>query len=262
MGMTTIWGPRGFNEFDPIGMLVEGFDQLGTMATRYNYAYYANLVGQYGFKKEFDFVEFRLKNIGTTPFPADRAARAETAKRRGGIRVLEFRNKKEMLSRSREFMALLGDIFQIPHSFIRLTEKQQEYYARNFLPLLPTDLAKLLVNKNDELIGFVLAMPSISTALRKARGRLFPFGFIHLYRALRPGNKVMDILIGGLRKTTGARMLTGSCCRPYMKPQRNGVSSTRKQTRCSRITSASTRNGITSNAVQHRRRRVYCKPIP
>ena len=199
-GLNTIVGPEGFDGFGVTGMLVEGFDELPTMANPYNYAYYPALMEQCCFTKKTDLVEFRLRNLCRTPFPPRLKAIAERVTRLGGIRLLEFTRKKDLLVRAHEVMDLLEDTYRELDGFVPLTERQKKYYIKKFFPYLKCELVKAVVNKNNQVVSFMIAIPSLSRALQQARGRLFPFGFYHLLKASGRANKEIDFVLGGVRK--------------------------------------------------------------
>ncbi len=199
-GMDTLVGPLGFSGLDKEGMLTEGFDSVPTMATYYNYPYYVDLVEAYGFETELDLVEYLIMNITSNPFPPRLAALAERVRKRRRFRVLKFANKREMLARAPGFLDLLIDTYQDLDGFTPISEEQKAYITKKFFPFLRTDLVQAIVNEDDELIGFFVAMPSISRALQWARGRLLPFGIFHLWRALRGRDKIIDFCLAGVRK--------------------------------------------------------------
>lgn len=199
-GMDTLTGPQGFSGLDKEGMLTEGFDSVPTMATYYNYPYYADLVESYGFETELDLVEYLIRNITSKPFPPRLAALAERIRKRRNFRVLKFTSKREMLARAPDFLDLLIDTYQDLDGFTPISDEQKAYYTKKFFPFLRADLVQAIVNEDDELIGFFVGMPSISRALQWARGRLLPFGFLHLWRALRGRDKIIDFCLAGVRK--------------------------------------------------------------
>ena len=199
-GMTVIGGPEGFSGFDKAGMLTEGYDRLPTMATYYNYPYYNDLVTQYGFAKDVDFFEYLVCNLAQNPFPARLADLAEKIQQRKGYRVLEFANKKAMLRRAPEVLDLMLEAYRNLHDFTPITDGQKDYYIKKFFPYLDKDLVKVVVNSSDEVIGLFVAIPSLSKALQKTKGRLLPFGFLHLLRAVRYGNEVMDMGLGAVKE--------------------------------------------------------------
>lgn len=262
MGLDMIVGPQGFDDFGVTGMLIEGFDVLPTMANPYNYAYYPVLMDQCGFTKQIDYVEFRLRNICHTPFPPRLKAIAERVKRIGGFQLLEFKRKKDMLARAREVIDVIEDTYRDLSSFVPLTERQKDYYVKKFFPFLNKDLVKAVVNKDGELVSFIIAIPSISRALQKARGRLFPFGFLHLLKASRPGNKDMDFCLGGVRKEYRARgvdLLMGIAMHETAVKLGIECAETNPELEDNVRVQSEWKHYDT---IQHKRRRVYRRPIP
>jgi GNAT superfamily N-acetyltransferase len=204
-GMDTLTGPMGFDEFDKAGMLIEGFDKLPTMATYYNHPYYNDLVVQCGFTKEIDSFEYLIPDIRATGFPPRLAALVDKLKARRNYRVLEFRTRKQMLTRAREVLDLIEETYWELYDCVPMTDKQKANYARKYFPFMRKELVKLAVNEQDEVIGFFIAMPSISCALRKTGGRLLPFGWFHLWNALRTKNKTLDCALAGVKKAYRGR---------------------------------------------------------
>jgi len=197
--METLTGPQGFNSFDKKGMLVEGFEELPTITTYYNYPYYHDLVTQYGFSKESDHVEYVIPSIRKNGFPPRLGSMIEKLKRRRQYSVLRFSTRKQLLDRAQEILDLMQETYRDLHDIVPLTEKETAFYVRKFFPLINKDLVKVVVDDRGQMIGFFIAMPSLSRAFQKANGRLWPFGFIHLWKALRTRNKDLDLCLGGVK---------------------------------------------------------------
>ena len=198
-GMDTMSGPHGFSLFDREGMLVEGFDQMPTFATCYNHAYYADLMEVCGFTKRYDFVEYRLENFDQKTFPPRASELADKVLARGRFRVLKFRNRREIRAVGPALFDLLEEAYMDLADMVPFTKKQIEYYIPKFMPFVHRDLLKVVVDDDGEVAGFMLALPSLSNALRRANGRLLPFGFIHILRALRTFD-TLDFCLAGVRK--------------------------------------------------------------
>ncbi len=198
-GMETLTGPHGFCDLDPQGMLIEGFDQLPTIAVYYNYPYYPRLLEGCGFEKEIDYVEF------LTPVPHDggipeRLLRIEEKlRRRSRVRILEFRHRREVLRRAPELFTLLDETFEGIYGTVPLTEGQRAYYIRKYIHFVTPQTVKMAVNARGELVGFMLAMPSLSRAFQRARGRLWPFGWWWLWRGLHD-REILDFYLAGIRE--------------------------------------------------------------
>jgi len=196
-GMTAVHGPLGFTDMDHEGMLIEGFNELGTMAAIYNHPYYPVHTESRGYCKEADWVEYEIKVPSSIPEKAERIARI-TADRRG-VHVLDAKKPKDFLPYAHQIFDVINDTYADLFSFTPLTETQIEYYTKLYFPNIVADYVKLMIDDQDRVAGFVIAMPSLSRALQKARGRLFPFGFVHLLYALkRP--KYIDLYLGAVRK--------------------------------------------------------------
>ena len=187
-GMTAVHGPLGFTDLDPEGMLVEGFDELSTLATIYNYPYYPVHMQKLGYSKDIDWVEYEI----TMPDkPVEKIARAaEIVMRRSKLRLLKIRSKKELLQYADELFNLLDAEYQSLYGVVPLTKKQMEAYIKQYLGFVTPDFVPIVVDENNEMVAFGIVMPSLSRALQKSKGRLFPFGFIHLLKALKKNDRV------------------------------------------------------------------------
>ena len=193
-GMEEIVGPLGFSDMDPEGMLVEGFDQEGTMATIYNYPYYPKHLEAMGFEKEADWVEFRM----TVPDGiAERYQRiSDIIKRKYELSTPKYTSAKKLVKDyGQEIFQLINEAYSELYGYSPLTPRQINRYISMYIPVLRLDNISLIVDKDKKLIGVGIAMPSMSKALIKCRGRMFPFGWIHLLKALRGQNDVVDLLL-------------------------------------------------------------------
>ncbi|MBN1581860.1 MAG: GNAT family N-acetyltransferase [Anaerolineae bacterium] len=195
-GLSAVHGPLGFTDLDREGMLVEGFEELGTLATIYNYPYYPVHLERLGYHKDVDWVEYE---INAPPGPNATIARiADLAARRCKLHLLRLRNKKELLrprvekglpSYAHELFDVLNDEYEHLYGVIPLSGRQIDYYIKLYFNLISLPFVPIVVDENDRLVAFGITMPSFSRALQKSGGRLFPFGFIHLLRALRKGDR-------------------------------------------------------------------------
>jgi hypothetical protein len=213
-GMLTVTGPQGFDEFDKAGMLTEGFESLPTMATYYNYPYYNDLLDRCGYTKDIDSVEYLVRSM--TEFPARLRELAQKLMQRGKYRVVEFKTRRELMRRGDEILSLLQEAYWDLYDYVPMTPRQRAHYIKKFLPVVNPQLVKTVVTDGaprhvpgaadgDEMVGFFIAVPSLSAALRKANGRLFPFGIYHLWKAMRPGNPLLDFGLAGVKKAHRGR---------------------------------------------------------
>jgi hypothetical protein len=199
-GMETLTGPHGFTDLDPEGLLVEGFNELATITVIYNHPYYPALLERYGLAKEVDYVEFQALSPEGTVIPEKMIKLAEWAAKRNNFRLLKYTNVKKLREdRGQELFDLLDEAFEDLYGTVPLTQKQKEYYIRKYVPFVNPSFIEIVVNEKDVMIGFILSMPSLSRAFQKARGRLFPFGFIRILRALKKFD-TLDFLLAGVKK--------------------------------------------------------------
>ncbi|MCX6354100.1 MAG: hypothetical protein NTZ78_04235 [Candidatus Aureabacteria bacterium] len=196
MGMAAVHGPLGFTDMDPEGMLVEGFEELGTRATIYNYPYYVTHMEKMGFVKHFDWVEYEI--LGPVK-PNETISRiADIVTRRYKLKKLEVRNKKDLLPYAKELFQLLDDEYQHLYPYVPLTKSQVDAYIKHYFGSISPDFVPIVVDGNNRMVAFGISIPSLSRALQKAKGRLFPFGFIHLLKALRKNTR-MDLYLMAVR---------------------------------------------------------------
>ena len=193
-GMKKIIGPLGFTDLDHEGMLVEGFDELSTMATIYNYPYYAEHIEKTGYKKESDWVEFLMEVPDGIPEKYNRIA--DIVKKKYNLKVLKYTSRKRAKAEyGHALFHLINDAYDGLYEYSRLTERQIEYYIDVYLGLLNLDLLTFIVDKEGKLVGVGIAMPSMSRALQKSKGKLFPIGWWHLYKGLKGKNDRVDLLL-------------------------------------------------------------------
>lgn len=193
-GMEEIVGPLGFSDMDPEGMLVEGFDQEGTMATIYNYPYYPKHLEAMGFEKEADWIEFRMTIPDGIPERYQRIS--DIIKCKYELSTPKYTSAKKLVKDyGQEIFQLINEAYSELYGYSPLTPRQINRYISMYIPVLRLDNISLIVDKDKKLIGVGIAMPSMSKALIKCRGRMFPFGWIHLLKALRGQNDVVDLLL-------------------------------------------------------------------
>ena len=200
-GMTAVVGPLGFTDMDPEGMLTWGFDKLGTMATIYNYEYYPRHIEQMGgWEKDNDYVEYFLPMPDTVPEKFTKLA--SMIEQRYNLRVKKFNRKDVDNGYGRRLFEIINETYVDLYGFVSLTDKQIDQYVKMFLPAVNFDFVTVVVdaNKDDKIVGIAITIPSLSKALQKCRrGRLFPFGWWHLLRAIKFGKtEGVDLLLIGV----------------------------------------------------------------
>ena len=201
-GMTSVVGPLGFTDMDPEGMLTWGFDQLGTMATIYNYDYYPKHMEKLGgWEKDNDYVEYRLDVPETAPEKYTKIA--EMVEKRYNLHVRKL-TKKEIFEGGygKKLFDLINVTYSHLYGFSELSERQIDQYVKMYFPLADLDLITVVEdgNKDNQLVGLAITIPSLTRALQKChRGRLFPFGWWHLLRAIKfHKTEVVDLLLIGV----------------------------------------------------------------
>lgn len=193
-GMKKIIGPLSFTDMDREGMLVEGFEELSTMATNYNYAYYPEHMMRLGYKKESDWVEFLMEVPDKVPEKYNRIA--NIVKEKYGLKVLKYSSRKRVKKEyGHALFHLINEAYKDLYEYSQLSERQIEYYIAQYLDLLNLDLLSLIVDRNDKLIGVGISIPSMSRALQKSKGKMFPIGWYHLLKGLKGKNDRVDLLL-------------------------------------------------------------------
>ncbi|MDE6772180.1 MAG: N-acetyltransferase, partial [Muribaculaceae bacterium] len=193
-GMKKLIGPLGFTDLDHEGMLVEGFNELSTMATIYNHPYYPSHLERLGYKKESDWVEFLMEVPDSIPEKHNRIA--DIVKKKFGLRVLKFKSRKRIKEEyGRALFHLINEAYDGLYEYSPLTERQIDYYIDIYLGLLNLDLVTVIVDKNDALVGVGISMPSMSRALQKSKGKMLPLGWWHLLKGLKGKNDRVDLLL-------------------------------------------------------------------
>ena len=198
-GMNQIVGPLGFTDFDPEGMLVEGFDRISTMALIYNHPYYPEHLKQLGFCKETGWVEYRI----TIPesVPERHRNLAKIVKERYNLKVLKL-SRREILKQGygHKFFELINKTYCNLYGFSLLSPKQIDSYVDLYLSLIDTRMITFVENDKGELVGAAASIPSLAVALQKCRGEMLPFGWWHLLKAMflkRP--ETLELLLIGVR---------------------------------------------------------------
>jgi len=196
-GLNAMHGPLGFTDLDHEGTLIEGFDQPGTMASIYNYPYYQNHFEKLGFVKETDWVEYKMTSAGAVP---ERLIKlASVVERRLKLTVIRAKKKKEIRPYVIPIFELINDTYADLFGVTPLTRRQMDYYAKQYFSFLKVEYVTIIIDAEGRLAAFGITMPSLSRALQKNRGRLFPFGFIHLLKAMKKNDKA-DLLMIAIRK--------------------------------------------------------------
>lgn len=195
-GMDEIHGPLYYNTMGKQGMLVEGFENTPPFNCLYNYPYYPAFVEKYGFVKELDWIQYKAKaNQG---LPERMEQMAERLMSRYRLRVADIGKLKKDKALVLDFFKKYNESFASVPNFIPYDDAEIEEEARQVIRMLSPDTNCILLDENDQIAAFGICFPSISEALKKARGRLFPFGWFHLLQAFAPRHiEVLDLMLTG-----------------------------------------------------------------
>ena len=256
-GMDTVHGPLGYTNLDNQGLLVEGFDYLPSVASVYHLPYYQKHIENYGFRKEMDWVEFRLTIGEKAVNKANRGA--ALLKKRFGFNVVRFQTKKEVAGYAEKVFDLLNQSFVSLPYVVPFDEETSRFYARKYLGIVDPQYL-FFIEKEREPIGFMLAVPSLSEALQKAHGKLFPFGFYHIRKALKHP-RVIDFYLAGVKPeyehTGAAVVLYAEVQNQMLKNGLNTVETTGEfETNHHAIS-----NWKNFDHIQHKRRRCFIREI-
>ena len=195
-GLEKIEGPMGFSNLDKAGMLIEGFNEMGTMITLYNYPYYPKHLKKHGYKKEAVWIEYEIKIASSENAPEKIKKFSNLILKRYNLKALNFKKKNQILPYVDQMFKLLDSTYNSLQTYVPIQDYQIKHYKEKYLKYISPDLIKCVVDKDNDLIGFVIIMPSYAKALRKVNGRLFPFGFLYLLKASFYYDKASFYLIG------------------------------------------------------------------
>lgn len=182
-GMTTVLGPLGFTDFDPEGMLVEGFEYLSSMALHHNWPYYKDHMEALGYAKDVDWLEYRIYIGDTIPDKYIRVAKI--VEERYGLKLRKI-TKREVRKTDvgYKLFDLINETYSSLYNFTVLPKKMVDKYVGFYLGVLDLKFVSLVEDKDHNIVGFGVVMPSITRALKKCNGKLFPFGWFHILRAM------------------------------------------------------------------------------
>lgn len=189
-----IVGPMGFSDMDHEGMLIEGFDEMGTMATIYNYPYYKDHMERMGFAKDVDWIEYRITIPDAVPDKYRRIA--EIVARKYNLRVIKFTSRRHVKEQyGQALFDLINEAYAGLYGYSPLTPAEINHYVDTYLAILRLQDVCAVVDADDNLVAVGISMPSLSKALRSCGGKLFPWGWYPLLRAIRGHVDVVDLLL-------------------------------------------------------------------
>ena len=260
-GMTHLNGPVGFTDFDKEGLLIEGFDYNAPMASLYTHPYYIAHYERYGLRKEADWIEFQIQSPRDVPERI--SSFAQLVEERYNLRVVKVKNSRELKKRyGYTYFDVLDEAYQKLYNYQPMTARQKRYYCDMYFPLINYDFVTMVANEKDEIIAVGLGMPSLSNALRKCQGRLLPFGWYHLIKALKAKKMTdFDLLLIAVRpdyQDRGINALIVNEMVPHFAQY--GIQRV-ETTSILETNSKSIANFLPFDNIQHKRRRAYIKEL-
>lgn len=194
-GVEAVHGPLGFSNLDHQGILVEGFEWMPSIGSEYSKEYYHRLIENYGYTKEKDWIEFRLTFPKQLPEKSLRVAEAIESRYR--LRCKSFESKAELQKAAPVIFDLFNDAFSSLFGTYRFDRSIMQFYIKKYMPVLVPRYVKVVEREDGSLAGFIIAMPSLSRAMQKAKGSLWPLGWWHVMKALKHPTEV-DLLLTGV----------------------------------------------------------------
>jgi ribosomal protein S18 acetylase RimI-like enzyme len=208
-GMTKLVGPMGFTEEDPEAFIIEGFEEITNLATNQNFPQIPEYMAQLGYTKEVDYFVYKVKIADAiTDLYRKVFQRVSRSKE---LKLMEFKTKKELARYIVPIFRLMNQSFTVLYGYSPFEEEEMVQFAKRYMPGVDPRFIKCVVNAQDEVVGFVVGIPNMSSGIIKARGRLFPFGFIHILSA-RKHSKKLDVYLGAVKeeyRSKGVDVLMG-----------------------------------------------------
>lgn len=257
-GMTRVLGPLGFNNLDNQGLLVEGFDYIAAMGSVYHLPYYHKHIEKLGYSKEIDWIEFRFKY---DDIPEKGLRLKDVIEKRFNVKVLNLKTRKDIEPYIIKLFNLVNDSFVDLPFVSRFSDKLISFYSKKYLTIIQPRFVKIVVNEQDDIVGFIISIPSISKAMQKANGKMFPFGFIHILKALRKPVEFELLLAGINPKMQGMgipALIMTSLQTEYMKHQKPGWVETTGNFETNHKAYEHWKN---YDFIQHKRKRCYQKSL-
>lgn len=193
-GMDEIEGPFGFTDMDKECWVIEGFDARQNISTLYNPEYYIKFVERYGMTSKCQWAQYKMP--ANQPVPPKVARINGLILEKYNLKLLKFKNRKEVYPYAKKFFHTLNDAFKDLYDFVPLTDKEIDVYVKEYFPFINLDFTTFVVDKDDNLVAFGLSVPDLSKAYQKAKGHLFPFGWIYILRALKKFDTIDGLLNG------------------------------------------------------------------
>ena len=189
-------GPVGFSNMDKAGLLIEGYDELNTMITWYHYPYQKEHLNKLGFSKLAEWVEYKIKIFSAEEAPEKVKKFSKIIQERYNLKVVNFKSTKEIIPYVDKMFELLNVTYSNLQTYVTIKQYQIDFYKEKFIKYIHPDFIKCCLDENDNLIAFLITMPSFSRALKKINGKIGLMGYFHLFKAQYFNDRVSLYLIG------------------------------------------------------------------
>ncbi|MBL7972011.1 MAG: hypothetical protein JNL03_10890 [Prolixibacteraceae bacterium] len=195
-GMDRLIGPLAFSDKDPQGLLIDGFDQPAVIASNCNFPYQAELLEKNNYTKETDLVVYQIRIPDPIPEFYQKIYERACGLNQG-LRILEFTSRRKVKPYIHPVLRLLNSTFTDIFGFVPFSEAEMDDFANRYLFLINPRFIKIVINPQNEVVAFVIGMSHIGDGIRKAKGRLFPFGIFRIFASARK-SKQLNLLLGGI----------------------------------------------------------------
>ena len=189
-------GPVGFSNMDKAGLLIEGYDELNTMITWYHYPYQKEHLNKLGFSKLAEWVEYKMKIFSAEESPEKVRKFSKIIQERYNLKVVNFKSTKEIIPYVDKMFELLNVTYSNLQTYVTIKQYQIDFYKEKFIKYIHPDFIKCCLDENNNLIAFLITMPSFSRALKKINGKIGLMGYFHLFKAQHFNDRVSLYLIG------------------------------------------------------------------
>ena len=189
-------GPVGFSNMDKAGLLIEGYDELNTMITWYHYSYQKEHLNKLGFSKLAEWVEYKIKIFSAEESPEKVRKFSKIIQERYNLKVVNFKSTKEIIPYVDKMFELLNVTYSNLQTYVTIKQYQIDFYKEKFIKYMHPDFIKCCLDENNNLIAFLITMPSFSRALKKINGKIGLMGYFHLFKAQHFNDRVSLYLIG------------------------------------------------------------------
>jgi len=204
-GMLRMIGPYGFTDQDPEGFLIEGFEYRATIATYHNFDWMPGMVEKLGYTKDVDYYVYKLDV--PKEMPEFYIKILERVKRKGNFELVELRKRKQIKPWIIPVLELMNECYvgSNIYGYTPLDKQEMMDLAKRYLPVLDPRFVKVVTEKGDT-VAFIVGIPDMTAGIKKARGRLLPFGFLKILRAAKK-TKQLDLLLGAVKEEYRGRGL-------------------------------------------------------